>query len=309
MGETISLTINQQQFKSVFKEVTISKQLSWPTESQLRLFHLNIRGNKIVKADLVKFLYINAGNYVLSRAKSQQMTLDGTASLIGAQGLRMLKKSGTDIKGSGSELGEMLNYAFLEGELGAPKLMSRIEVATDGSKYSSSCDGIHLLTNGISGKPYHQLVFGSSSIVGDPRYAVDAAFEQIAAIDEKEDSEIQMVDSLVFDRLMNPDEIELVKNILIPQEDIPSYQTSYGVFLGYSLGLDKNKVYPVADYLNIVEAKMKQDADVLYPYILNKINSLGLSAHSFYFYLLPLDDAEDDKKEIMNKVAEGDVEL
>lgn len=307
MNESISLTINSKQFKSVFKEVCAPEQMHWPTDSQLRLFHLNIRGNKIIKSDLVKFLYINTGNYVLSRAKSQQMELNGTAALIGAQGLRLLKKSGTDIKGSGGELGEMLNYAFLECELSAPKLMSRIEVATDGAKYNSSCDGIHLLTSSVSGKPYHQLVFGSSSIVGDPRYAVDAVFKQIAEIDEKEDAEIQMVDSLIFDRLMNLDEINLVKDILIPQENTPSYQTSYGVFLGYTLGLRKG--YPVEKYLDAVEEKMAQDAKILYPYILEKINTFGLSAHSFYFYLLPLDDAEEDKKEIMQKVAEGDVEL
>jgi hypothetical protein len=48
--------------------------------------------------------------------------------------------------------------------------------------------------------------------------------------------------------------------------------------------------------------KNRMQADILtvIPYIQSKISTLGLSAYSFYFYVLPLIDAEDDKDTIMN---------
>lgn len=102
--------------------------------------------------------------------------MTGDAFAIVSQALRVLQKNGgADIKGTGSELGELLLYSFLEEKLKAPKLMSRVELSTDAKQYASSCDGIHLLTSGVSGMPYHQVVFGASSIVGDLTYAIDAA--------------------------------------------------------------------------------------------------------------------------------------
>ena len=43
---------------------------------------------------------------------------------------RMLSKEKPDQKGTGSELGEILLYAFLEDVLGAPKLMTKVELTT-----------------------------------------------------------------------------------------------------------------------------------------------------------------------------------
>jgi hypothetical protein len=40
-------------------------------------------------------------------------------------------------------------------------------------------------------------------------------------------------------------------------------------------------------------------------YILNKISSAGMGAHSFYFYILPFNDADNDKALIMNALMGG----
>lgn len=44
-------------------------------------------------------------------------------------------------------------------------------------------------------------------------------------------------------------------------------------------------------------------------YISQKIKDCGLENHAFYFYLLPLNDAETEKKTIMQHVLDGDVDL
>ena len=182
MSDNLSKTVHGD-FDAVFREVTQSCPVSWITQGELRLFHLNIRNNKFNPEEMKKLLYRNIGDYVFSRAKIEHFKVTGDAFAIVSQALRVLQKNGgADIKGTGSELGELLLYSFLEEKLKAPKLMSRVELSTDAKQYASSCDGIHLLTSGVSGMPYHQVVFGASSIVGDLTYAIDAAYESIVEI-------------------------------------------------------------------------------------------------------------------------------
>jgi hypothetical protein len=309
MSEVLSKTLHGD-FDSVFHEVTHSEKVTWTTEGQLRLFHLKIRNNKFNPEEMKTLLYRNIGEYVFSRARIERFKVTGDAFAVGAQAIRVLNKNGgADVKGTGAELGEMLLYSFLEEKLKAPKLMSRVELSTDAKQYASTCDGIHLLTNGTSGLPYHQVVFGASSIVGDLTYAIDAAFDSILEIENNEDKELHMVDNVIFDRLLNEDEVELAKEIFLPTPNkTTSYNTSYGVFLGYTIGLDPTK-YGVAEYPQIVEEKMQEDIRRNIGYILKKINDNFLGQHSFYFYVLPFNDAEDEKKAIMEAVLKGDVDL
>ena len=309
MSEALSKTLHGN-FNSVFYEVTQPEKVVWTTEGQLRLFHLKIRNNKFNPEEMKTLLYRNIGEYVFSRARIERFKVTGDAFAVGAQAIRVLNKNGgADVKGTGAELGEMLLYSFLEEKLNAPKLMSRVELSTDAKQYASTCDGIHLLTSKTSGRPYHQVVFGASSIVGDLTYAIDAAFDSILEIENNEDKELHMVDNVIFDRLLNEDEVELAKEIFLPSPNkTTSYNTSYGVFLGYTIGLDPTR-YGVAEFPQIVEEKMQDDIRRNIDYILNKIKNNFLGQHSFYFYVLPFNDAEDEKKAIMEAVMKGDVDL
>lgn len=103
----------------------------------------------------------------------------------------------------------MLNYTFMEEKLHATKLMSRVEISTDGKQYDSVADSIHLLTSGVSGRPYHQVVFGSSNIVGDLGYAIDGAFEKICRIEQHEVQEIHMANQLIFERMATDKKLHL----------------------------------------------------------------------------------------------------
>lgn len=310
--EALSKTLTHGDFDSVFQEIDQPETVAWTTEGELRLFHLNIRNNKIATEELKKFTYLCIGDYVFSRAAMEKFEKAGSRDAVISQALRVLKKNGgADVQGSGAELGEVLDYVFLEEKLHAPKLMSRVELSTSGGQYESVCDGIHLLPRSITGLPYHQMVFGASNIVGDLGYAIDGAFEKICRIEDKDTQEINMMNHVSLDVVASDDDIEFVKSIVLPNPNKTvkkvSVNTSYGVFLGYTLGLGAG--YPVADFETIAEAKMQADIKRYIPYILQKINDLGLGAHSFYFYVLPFQDAEENKKTIMEAVLEGDVDL
>lgn len=96
--------------------------------------------------------------------------------------------------GSNAEtvLGEILLYIFLEQELDAPKIMSKIELDEYNRDTVSKSGGVHLLSFNRSGQPVHQLVFGASDIIGNLSAAVDRAFGKIAKIEANGDEELRM---------------------------------------------------------------------------------------------------------------------
>ena len=288
----LTKTVKDKTFDDYFTEVDHSESISEDRPGSMRLFYLNVRSGKIKIADLEKFTMLNIGRYVFSRAKQEQYEKAGNLDAVMQQALRIMRKRGAaDAKCTGNELGEIMIYAFLEEKLKAYKLLSKIELSTDAAQYLSEADGIHFLcSDGTSGS-YNQMVFGASNIVGEIKDAINQAFEIIKKISAHED------------------DLAVLKEYVVPEEGKKAkYAISYGVFLGYNFG-----ILPTGrsddELLDIMQEKLEQDAQQHAAYISQKIKDCGLENHAFYFYLLPLNDAEAEKKTIMQHVLDGDVDL
>lgn len=74
--------------------------------------------------------------------------------------------------------------------------------------------------------------------------------------------------------------------------------------LGYTL--DTNKNVANDDYIKNVKAQMVKDLKDNIPYIISKINQLGLESSSFYIYLIPFNDADNEKTIIMKNLVGGE---
>ena len=147
MSDSFDKTLRGKHFDEVFTEVTHTETLGLKNPEQLRLFHLNVNNNAFSSDKLEQFLRRNIGLYVFSRAQIEEYNIEGDAYSVGMDALDIMRRNGNPgQKGTGNDLGEILLYVFLEQVLGAPKIMSKVELQTGAKQYGSKCDGIHLLS-------------------------------------------------------------------------------------------------------------------------------------------------------------------
>ena len=80
------------------------------------------------------------------------------------------------------------------------------------------------------------------------------------------------------------------------------------MFVGYSLNGVSANGKPVNEYQDDVLEQISNDIQNNVSLIEAKITQYGLDGYSMYIYLLPFTDADEDKKDIMDKLlqSEGD---
>lgn len=295
--QVVPLTVLGKKFNTVFTPVG-KEVLAITNNNDFQIFRLAIENNEFSYSELEKFLLNNLGNYVFSRIQVQEIIDSEEFGTIAVQAIRLMNETGLPgVKGTGSELGEMLLYIFLEQVLQAPKLMSKVELSTVMSYKKSKSDSVHLLSDGAGLN--NQLVFGTSYVEGDLQAAIDAAFDHVLQIKNFQSNEISLVESTIFYQSFKPEVSALVKDIIVPQKGRSERpDKAFGMFLGYSIDKDYT---PCSndEYRNKVTLKMERDIANNVQYIQDKINALGLSGYSFYIYVLPFNDAICDKQSIM----------
>lgn len=298
-------TLKAPMFDRIFKKATDITISGMSNPSKVSVFYIDPNNCKFRFRDLKDFIIDNIGSYVFSRAQIKRIT-DSTKNntAVGSRAmLKFMQKYGADAE---SVLGEILLYIFLEQELDAPKIVSKIELDEYRGIVSKS-DGVHLLSLDRSGQQFHQLVFGASDIVGNLSAAVDRAFDKIVKIEEHGDEELQMVESTTQWTIYDPDATQYMVELMRPQKG-GSYKPdmAFGAFLGYTIQLDK----PETDsqkYRTAVKNQLIKDIAAVQPHITDLIVRNGLSGYSFYFYVLPFNDAPNEKVSIINELLTGGV--
>ena len=101
-------------------------------QNRLRLFMLNTENKLFNYDELYQYILSNITRYVFDRRKSTEIENDPVkrnyATLDAISHFRDITSD--DDKGAGGELGEILLYLFLEQDMGAPKLFSKVELKT-----------------------------------------------------------------------------------------------------------------------------------------------------------------------------------
>ena len=288
----LTKTLQEKYFCRAFMPV-VDGNLQIKGHNHIKAFRYRIESNRFDYTWLRKLLNANIGRYVFNRAEIEKYLKDDVESL-GMEAAQYVRAHAT-----GNELGEMLIYAFLEEVLKAPKLMSAIELSTE-----HRCSGIHFLTISGSNTTY-ELVYGASNLQGNLERAVDQAFEVIEKLRSDRLSGMELVNSAEFNKSIDITTAHLIKKIVIPEDGGDSGAgTAYGVFLGYTLDLNPED-FSRDEYTNAVVKRIEQDIEKALVRVQERIADLKMGADSFYIYVLPFNDADNDRSSIMTELIGG----
>lgn len=304
IAEELDITLDCDGFEAVFRKVDYDEALSLKNKNGISLYYLDISDSAFDYMALNEYLFDSVGVYVYSRTQIKNFEDRKKARSIGAKALRLMNTNRNQAdKETGNDLAEMLLFTVMEGGLHAPKLLSKVEITTEAHKYKSKSDSVHLLKQKVNGETHYQLVFGASSISGNIIDAIDAAFEAVAEIKKGRTHERQMVESTLFNNTYDAETTERLKQIIIPSKHRNAApDMAFGIFIGFTIDVtdDDND-----RFRTLAIEKMKDYIRNAIPYIEQKATELKLTMHSYYFYFLPFNDAENDKKQIMDELLGG----
>lgn len=294
----ISYTLDPKRFASVFKEISSAK-LSLPNNNDAKIYSLEITNARIDYGKVKRFIRGNIGRYVYSRAQRNNYELNGDLEAISSYAIDAYRKR-VNRNPDTNHFSEIMLYSFLECILGAPKIFSKMELQNKSGQFETFASGMHVLSMKKGMLPFNQLVLGASDTYDDLENAVNNAFIQIERIAAGASEEYHLLEESILNNEFDADMNKTLESMIVPKKNTASssMEKAYGVFLGYTINIDGTGLSN-EEYLENANDKMISDIKGIIPYIESKIKALGLSNHSFYIYILPLNDALNDKEDII----------
>ncbi|AET66628.1 protein of unknown function (DUF1837) [Desulfosporosinus orientis DSM 765] len=302
----MKISIGENDFLDSFEHLW-EKNLDENGVSKLNLFVLNINANSFDYSCLIKNIRDPMIDYSVSRKIKETYKQRPATLTYEAQ-----KKFKNYINNTG-ELGELLLYCFLETHLNAPKILSKLELKTSTSMYVHGADGIHMLKldNGN-----YQLLFGESKTIADLTVALRDAFDSIYEFKNevnevgKEKSGINYEKTLLYNNLdkeiFSEKERDFLKMIIYPSRERNfEVDDAFGIFIGYEIEMsDDDKKLPNSEFRKKLKEKISNDTIKRISYINKKIIDLKLFGHSFYIYIVPFTELDNNRKHIMKEITQ-----
>lgn len=307
----LNKTCKDDDFNKVFKELKHEQSLELPNNNKLKMYYTKIMNNKFEYTALIDLLSSNITNYVFSRKENLDAREKDNIQTLTIKAIKEFRKIKNDSdSGSGGELGEFLLYTFLESRLNAFKLLSKMELKTNSSDYIKGADGIYLYEYEDEKKQKHfEFIIGEAKIEGTSSEAIKDAIDSILIHLQNENFEKELVNREIFKETFSEDEVEKIRNILVPRQDDEDMdiQKAFGIFIGYgiekSLNLDG---VSNTDGKVLIEERMKKDIENICKNMKKKIVEKKLTNYSFYVYVMPFKNAKEERKEILKNMAIGD---
>ena len=281
---------NKDKFQALFNEPSLDRHLIGP-KIEVSLFVLKSDSGGFDYTNMYKQLGNASMTYVLSRNRFASIPADAQHEAVKSVQRSFRRASQNDGEG-----GELLLYCFLESHLGAPKILSKMELKTAQHDYVKGSDGLHLLE--LNPGNYH-LVFGESKMIGDSTNFKSSfrsgIYQALKSIKEVQKNglldEIELIDSNLMKESFSAEKISYLKEILIPTRAAggPRKQTAFGIFVGFEI--DTTAWLIVDMTAEAIEAQIHLEVlemvEERLEYIKSRIVELGLSGYQFYIYAVP----------------------
>ena len=309
-GETkvhtpLEKTMSTRNFADVFKEVNASSySLDVSNTNRFKVFILDIYKKGFDTAKLKEFITDNIGGYLRSRVELTESDESGKLVGLGIRAIKELRSRSFDMVEAFSQI---MMYSFMESVLNAPKVYSAYEISQSMQRPKARISGVYLLPYGSVDSNFNQLVFGSSNVNDSITGAVDMVLGIASDIDREHEAIKSHIDNSIFRRgegFSDPEK-EYLKDILLPNRN-NRIQTinSFGIFFSYSIDVSGITASNVNEIRTEIEKQIDAEIRKAIPHIENEIRRLGLDNYPFYFFVLPLAEAEETAAKIMKEVLE-----
>lgn len=289
-------TIESESFDNIFTEVA-NGHINIPNPNNIHAYLLNTNIYNFDYSDLTDFVMENMCNYVYSRQELRSSSQNNTA--IRKSVLRASQKLRD--QANEDQLGQILIYVFLEKVLGAPKLMTKIEMG------GKSINGDGLFLNSL-GPGKYQIVIGSSRLFDDAVEAIDEIIEQIDRMDQNGGFNVNnLILDINFQSYFSTNELQNLRSILIPKKGYHLRTNAFGLFIGYTLHADSTLLNMLNedDAENRIKASIQNDLEMVIKRLNTKISEANLQHYSFYVYMMPFTNVKIDSDHIMYEVRGG----
>lgn len=273
----------------------------------LKFYCPYIDANSMSFESLINSLMEAAGHYCLSRRtweeyKNKPMRLS-----------RLVREKFRKLSSNKGELGELLMFSFLESDLNAPKLLSKMELKTNPNNYFNGADGVHYLK--VSDENY-QLIYGESKVYSDLKNGIKEAINSIhdfkyEKIKDDESGELRgirfekgLLNAFITNEAFTPEDCEFVKSLIYPKASSKyNVDTAFAIFVLFNIDIDKKeKKRSSDDFRKWLFDILTQKITKMIPSILKLIEEKELSGHSIYFYLLPIEKLDENREHILKEV-------
>ena len=304
----MEISLKESDFLESF-DLLWSKDLDKYKKNKLNLFVLKINSNEFDYDLLIDMLLDPVIDYSISRqVKERYKNRPATLS-------KKAREKFVEYARNNGELGELLLFCFLETHLGAPKILTKLELKTSTSHYVNGADGVHFLKLPDGN---YQLIFGESKTYQDIDGAIRDAFKSIYnfknGINDKgnQKSGIQYEKSLISDNLFKEafsdeerDFLESLISVSYTHLTLPTNREddAFGIFIGFQIDVsDEEKGMPTADFRKLVKSRVDDEVSKCLTSIQQKIVDNKLQGHNFYIYVLPFTDINSKRKKIMEAI-------
>lgn len=202
------------------------------------------------------------------------------------------------------ELGELLLYVFLEGDLKAPQILSKMSLKTSSEDYVKKSDGIHYLKIPDSNR-YH-IIFCEAKMYKQLSRAFKEAFKSISIHKEDTIYEKSLISYQIGNEFIDEDDKLLIKSILYPSESKAEIRVSnaFGIFIGFEINDEEGKTKTEDDYETWLKEKIVENVQSKIKTIENYITEYSLVGSNFYVYLMPFTDLDNTRTFLTKKVTE-----
>lgn len=274
-------------------------------KDKLNLFTIKINSNEFNYDLLIDRLIDPVIDYSISRqVKEKYHNRPGSLS-------KKAREKFVEYTRNNGELGELLLFCFLETHLGAPKILTKLELKTSTSHYVNGSDGVHFIKL-LDGN--YQLIFGEAKTYGDMTQALTAAFQSIhdfkTGINHKGNrkSGINYEKSLISDNLFketfSKEERIFLETLIYPQKNCNfEVDDAFGIFIGFQVEVsEEEKAMPNSEFRSMIKQRITEEVTKRIEHIQSKIKNFHLQGHSFYIYVVPFTNIDEKRKRIMEEI-------